>query len=259
MPTSMPTRLPDPCRSRRAGARAGAHAVELARHQPAHVGRPGRSHSRGISASSVMTGAATANPACRRAPTRMERFGRDVLAVLDALGMRRSTGAACRWAAWSANGSAPTRPTASTSSSCPTPPVYYPDKTLWVERLKFVRANGLPALVGANMERWFTKDFRERAPRRDRAHDRDVRQDRCRRLCRLHGGDPRHGPPAALAQDQGADPGDRRPRSIRRPRFPATSSSAITSPAQSSRCSMRRISPTWSCRRPTPTPCSGFC
>jgi 3-oxoadipate enol-lactonase len=27
-----------------------------------------------------------------------------------------------------------------------------------------VRANGLPALVGANMERWFTKDFRERAP-----------------------------------------------------------------------------------------------
>jgi len=29
---------------------------------------------------------------------------------------------------------------------------------------EIVRANGLPALVGANMERWFTKDFRERAP-----------------------------------------------------------------------------------------------
>ena len=40
----------------------------------------------------------------------MERLGRDVLAVLDALGIRRSTGAACRWAAWSANGSAPMRP-----------------------------------------------------------------------------------------------------------------------------------------------------
>ena len=45
----------------------------------------------------------------------------------------------------------------------------------------------------------------------------------------------------------------------RRRRLPATSLSAITSPAPSSRCSMRRTSRTWSCRRPTPTPCSGSC
>ena len=41
---------------------------------------------------------------------------------------------------------------------------YYPDKTLWVERLALVRKNGVAPLAGATMERWFTKDFRERSP-----------------------------------------------------------------------------------------------
>ena len=50
-----------------------------------------------------------------KGPYTMERLGRDVLAVIDALTSPRSTGAACRWAAWSGNGSAPMRQTASTS------------------------------------------------------------------------------------------------------------------------------------------------
>ena len=41
---------------------------------------------------------------------------------------------------------------------------YFPDKSIWEGRLKTVREKGLQAIVDANMERWFTKGFRERAP-----------------------------------------------------------------------------------------------
>jgi len=41
---------------------------------------------------------------------------------------------------------------------------YFPDKTMWEGRIKLVRDKGLAAIVDANMERWFTKDFRDRAP-----------------------------------------------------------------------------------------------
>jgi 3-oxoadipate enol-lactonase len=94
----------------------------------------------------------------------MERLGRDVLAMLDKLGIEK-----INWCGLSMGGmvgqwlgaNAPNRvdKLILSNTAC-----YYPDPTFWVERLKFVRANGLPALVGSNMERWFTKDFRERAP-----------------------------------------------------------------------------------------------
>jgi 3-oxoadipate enol-lactonase len=38
------------------------------------------------------------------------------------------------------------------------------DKSLWEGRLKTVREKGLAAIVDGNMERWFTKEFRERNP-----------------------------------------------------------------------------------------------
>jgi 3-oxoadipate enol-lactonase len=41
---------------------------------------------------------------------------------------------------------------------------YYADKAPWADRIKFVREKGLGQLVGPNMERWFTKEFRARAP-----------------------------------------------------------------------------------------------
>jgi 3-oxoadipate enol-lactonase len=41
---------------------------------------------------------------------------------------------------------------------------YFADKNGWNERLKLVRETGVPAFAAANMERWFTKGFRERAP-----------------------------------------------------------------------------------------------
>jgi 3-oxoadipate enol-lactonase len=41
---------------------------------------------------------------------------------------------------------------------------YYPDKAPWNERMTTVRDKGLTAIVDLMMERWFTKEFRERAP-----------------------------------------------------------------------------------------------
>ena len=41
---------------------------------------------------------------------------------------------------------------------------YFPDKTMWDGRIKLVREKGLEGIVDANMERWFTKGFRDRAP-----------------------------------------------------------------------------------------------
>ena len=42
---------------------------------------------------------------------------------------------------------------------------YYADKQPWHDRIKFARDNGLDKLSGPQMERWFTKGFREREPK----------------------------------------------------------------------------------------------
>jgi 3-oxoadipate enol-lactonase len=43
---------------------------------------------------------------------------------------------------------------------------YFPDKEIWNGRIKTVREKGLQAVVTGTMERWFTKDFREREPKK---------------------------------------------------------------------------------------------
>jgi len=99
-----------------------------------------------------------------KGPYTMERLGRDVLAVLDGLKLNK-----VNWCGLSMGGmegmwlgaNAPERfdrlILSNTSS-------YFADKTLWNDRIKFVREKGLAAMVSANMERWFTKGFRERSP-----------------------------------------------------------------------------------------------
>ena len=100
-----------------------------------------------------------------KGPYTMDRLGRDVLAVLDALGIER-----VNWCGLSMGGmvgqwlgaNAPERierlVLTNTSS-------YFADKTMWNERLKLVREKGVAAFAAANMERWFTKGFRERSPK----------------------------------------------------------------------------------------------
>lgn len=97
-------------------------------------------------------------------PYNMERLGRDVLAVLDGLGIEKTN-----WCGLSMGGmvgqwlgaNAPERMEKMilSNTSC-----YYADKDIWNGRIRFVREKGLAAIVDGNMERWFTKGFRERSP-----------------------------------------------------------------------------------------------
>jgi len=101
---------------------------------------------------------------CPKGPYTMERLGRDALAILDALELER-----VNWCGLSMGGmvgqwlgaNAPQRVErlviTNTSS-------YFVDKTSWNERLRLVREKGIAAFAGPNMERWFTKEFRERSP-----------------------------------------------------------------------------------------------
>ena len=98
-----------------------------------------------------------------KGPYTMERLGRDVLAILDALGIEK-----INWCGLSMGGmvgqwlgaNAPSRVqrlVLNTSS-------YFADKAMWNDRIALVREKGVAAFAAATMERWFTKGFRERAP-----------------------------------------------------------------------------------------------
>jgi 3-oxoadipate enol-lactonase len=99
-----------------------------------------------------------------KGPYSMEQLGRDVLAIMDGLGIRKAN-----WCGLSMGGmegmwlgaNAPERferlVLSNTSS-------YFADKKMWNDRLALVREKGVPAIAAANMERWFTKEFRERDP-----------------------------------------------------------------------------------------------
>jgi 3-oxoadipate enol-lactonase len=99
-----------------------------------------------------------------KGPYSMERLGRDALAVIDGLGIER-----VNWCGLSMGGmvgqwlgaNAPRRidKLILSNTSC-----YMSDKAVWEGRIKLVREKGLAAIVDANMERWFTKAFRERSP-----------------------------------------------------------------------------------------------
>jgi 3-oxoadipate enol-lactonase len=99
-----------------------------------------------------------------KGPYSMERLGRDVLGVLDAIGIAKINwcglsmgGMAGQWL----GGNAQNRidKLILSNTAC-----YYPDKTMWDARIKLVTEKGLEGIVDGNMERWFTKEFRERSP-----------------------------------------------------------------------------------------------
>jgi 3-oxoadipate enol-lactonase len=99
-----------------------------------------------------------------KGPYSMERLGRDVLAVLDGLNIAKiywcglsMGGMVGMWLGANAGNRIDKLILSNTSS-------YFPDKTMWDGRIKLVRDKGLEAIVDANMERWFTKEFRDRAP-----------------------------------------------------------------------------------------------
>src|ERR1700733_2938413 len=99
-----------------------------------------------------------------KGPYSMERLGRDVVGVLDGLGIAKINwcglsmgGMVGMWLGANAASRIHKLIHSNTSS-------YFPDKTLWAGRIQLVPDKGLAGIVDANMERWFTKGFRDRAP-----------------------------------------------------------------------------------------------
>jgi 3-oxoadipate enol-lactonase len=99
-----------------------------------------------------------------KGPYSMQQLGRDVLAILDGLGIAK-----INWCGLSMGGmvgmwlgaNAPSRLDKLILSNTAS---YFPDKTIWDGRIKLVREKGLAAVVDGTIERWFTKPFRESAP-----------------------------------------------------------------------------------------------
>jgi 3-oxoadipate enol-lactonase len=97
-------------------------------------------------------------------PYSFDRFGRDIIAVLDALGVQKTN-----WCGLSMGGMdgqwlgahAPDRIEKLVLANTH---YHYADKAPWADRLRFLEQHALSDMVAANMERWFTKGFRERAP-----------------------------------------------------------------------------------------------
>src|ERR1700742_3226139 len=97
-------------------------------------------------------------------PYSFERFGRDVLAILDDLNIEKT-----HWCGLSMGGmvgqwlgaNAPERFGKFVLSNTAS---YYADPTMWDARIKAVKDGGVGAIADGVMKAWFTADFRERAP-----------------------------------------------------------------------------------------------
>src|SRR6267378_2782540 len=97
-------------------------------------------------------------------PYSMERFGRDVLAILDDLNIRK-----VHWCGLSMGGmvgqwlgaNAPERfdRIILSNTAC-----HYPDPTNWLNRIKAVKEGGIASVADAVIAGWLTADFREREP-----------------------------------------------------------------------------------------------
>jgi 3-oxoadipate enol-lactonase len=97
-------------------------------------------------------------------PYEIADLGRDVLGLLDELGIERVSfcglslgGMTGMWLAINA----PER-IEGLVLACTAP--YFPPAEMWTERAKTARTQGTAALAGATLERWFTPAFHERRP-----------------------------------------------------------------------------------------------
>ena len=97
----------------------------------------------------------------------MERFGRDVLAILDDLNVDKVHWCGLQWAAWSGDDSGPMRRSGSTGSSLPTDRLLlFRAFQLALYHIKIVKEGGIAAIADAVIANWLTAPFRNREDRR---------------------------------------------------------------------------------------------
>ncbi|BAT60096.1 3-oxoadipate enol-lactonase 2 [Variibacter gotjawalensis] len=99
-----------------------------------------------------------------KGPYSMQRLGRDVIAILDALKIKKTNwcglsmgGMVGMWLAANAPGRVDRIVLSNTACR-------YPNGDLWNDRIRTVSEKGTAAIVNGSMERWFTQGYRERAP-----------------------------------------------------------------------------------------------
>jgi 3-oxoadipate enol-lactonase len=97
-------------------------------------------------------------------PYTMEMLGRDALAVMDAAGVDK-----INWCGLSMGGMVGMWLGANAPQRCnrlilSNTSAYFENKQIWNDRIALVKEKGLTAIVGGTLERWFTKDFRDREP-----------------------------------------------------------------------------------------------
>jgi 3-oxoadipate enol-lactonase len=101
-----------------------------------------------------------------KGPYTMDMLGRDALAVMDALGLTK-----VNWCGLSMGGmvgqwlgaNAPERINRLILSNTHS---FYPDKVMWDDRIRLAQDKGVAGMAEPTMERWFTKEFRDRSPDR---------------------------------------------------------------------------------------------
>jgi 3-oxoadipate enol-lactonase len=99
-----------------------------------------------------------------KGPYNMAMLGQDALAIMDALDLKT-----VNWCGLSMGGmvgqwlgaNAPDRIERLVLANTH---YHYPAKDFWNDRIRTVGEKGLAPIVGPNMERWFTREFREREP-----------------------------------------------------------------------------------------------
>ena len=164
MPVIDCQRLPDLRRGRGPRERAGADPVELARHHAAYVGRPGRAIHQAFPAGALRPPRprqirpaqgpllhGDARPRRARDHGRARHQEGQLVRALDGRHGRHVARRQCAGAL-------------RTDGACPIRRAIFADKKGWNDRLALVRDKGVPAFAAPNMERWFTKGFRERDP-----------------------------------------------------------------------------------------------
>ena len=213
MPDDQCRRLPDPRRSRRPGERARADAVATRSAPTCTCGttrsRPGRKHfrlvrydRRGHGKSGVPKGPYSMEHA---RPRRARRARRARIEKTNWCGLSMG-GMVGQWLG--ANAPRPRREAH---------PLQHPlllRRQAALGRPHQVRAGqwARASSSARSMERWFTKDFREREPEAIGKDDRDVRRDQARRLSSAAARRCATWTTARSSPNQGADPGDRRPQ-----------------------------------------------
>jgi 3-oxoadipate enol-lactonase len=97
-------------------------------------------------------------------PYNMEMLGRDALAVMDAAKVDK-----INWCGLSMGGMVGMWLGANAPQRCnrlilSNTSAYFENKQIWNDRIATVKEKGLQSILQGTLERWFTKDFRERAP-----------------------------------------------------------------------------------------------